>query len=342
MFKLFFRLLVLAALAGAGFAAWLYWYAQQPLPLVADSVEFRIEPGSGLRGAIRQMRTAGVEVKEWPFVVLARAAREDGSIKAGTYDLRRGTTPNGLLDKLVRGDFAQSNLRVVEGWTFKQFRAVLDGHPHIKHTTAGMSEEEVMRRIGAPGLQAEGRFFPDTYRFPKGESDIEILRQAYSAMTRKLEEAWAGRAPDLPLATPYDALILASIVEKETGVRGDRDLIAAVFINRLRYPMRLQTDPTVIYGMGAAFNGNLRKVDLQTDTPYNTYTRDGLPPTPIALPGIESLQAVTHPGATQALYFVARGDGSSHFSESLNEHNQAVDRYQRGGRSAPQPRSAKR
>lgn len=339
MFKLLRRLIVLALFAAMAVAGWVYWYAQQPLPLAADKVEFRIEPGSGLRGAIRQMRAAGVDVQELPFIAIARAAGKDGSIKAGSYDLQRGATPNSLLDKLVRGEFAQTQLLVLEGWTFKQFRAALDAHPHIKHLSAGMGEAEVMRRIGAPGLHPEGRFFPDTYRFPKGESDIEIMRQAYTQMTRRLEEAWNARATDLPLASPYDALILASIVEKETGSRADRDLIAAVFINRLRYPMRLQTDPTVIYGMGAAFDGNLRKTDLSADTPYNTYTRDGLPPTPISLPGAESLQAVMHPAASQALYFVARGDGSSHFSESLNQHNQAVNQYQRGGR-APAPATA--
>lgn len=334
MFRLLKTLLLLAILAGIALAAGLYWFSRQPLSLNAELVEFRIQPGSGFRGAIGQMRAGGIQLPGLPFIALARIQGKDDMVKAGSYELQRGATPNDLLNKITRGEFATSQILLVEGWTFKQMRQALDAHPHLEHVTQGLGEGEVMRRLGVPGVAAEGRFFPDTYRFFKNDSDLEVMKQAYVAMNAQLQQAWEARAPDLPFKTPDDALILASIVEKETGSRADRDLIAAVFINRLRISMRLQTDPTVIYGLGDAFDGNLRKVDLLNDTPYNTYTRDGLPPTPIAMPGLESIRAVMHPAASNALYFVARGDGSSHFSGSLNEHNRAVDRYQRNGRAA--------
>ncbi|HKY02316.1 MAG TPA: endolytic transglycosylase MltG [Burkholderiales bacterium] len=341
MFKFLISVFVLAVLAALALGGGLYWYGHQPLPMAADKTAFRIEPGSGLRTAVRHIQAAGVGVREWPFIALVRLQDQAGAIKAGSYEIERGASAEDLLRKITRGEFAQGQLVLVEGWTFKQMRQLLDAHPDLEHTTRELSDEEIMTRLGAPGLAPEGRFFPDTYRFSKGDSDLGIFRLAFEEMKRHLAQAWDVRAPGLPFATPDEALILASIVEKETGARADRDLIAAVFINRLRKGMRLQTDPTVIYGIGARFDGNLRKVDLMTDTPYNTYMRDGLPPTPIAMPGLESLRAVMHPAATEALFFVARGDGSSHFSESLTEHNRAVDRYQRGGRSTAPPNRGK-
>lgn len=317
--------LVLCVAIGA-----LGWFAYAPLSLTQPVVAFDITPGSGLRAAVRQMRAAGVEVGEAPFVLLGRALGRSTSIKAGAYEVARGATPMELLDKITRGDFALSSVVLVEGWTFRQARRTLDAHPALRHDTVGLSDAEIMARLDRPGQPPEGRFFPDTYHFARGTSDLEVLRQACLAMERRLTRAWAGRAPGLPLTTPEQALILASIVEKETGAAEDRGTIAAVFLNRMRRGMLLQTDPTVIYGMGERFDGNLRRRDLQADTPYNTYTRVGLPPTPIALPGLAAIEAVLHPDDTDALYFVARGDGSSVFSRSLGEHNRAVDKYQRG------------
>ena len=223
-------------------------------------------------------------------------------------------------------------VRFIDGWTFKQMRAALDAHEAIKHDTQGMSNEALARKLGIPDALPEGWFFPETYHFSRGATDLSILRRAHKLMQTHLNAQWAKRAGDLPLATPYEALILASIVEKETGKAADRAVVASVFVNRLRINMRLQTDPTVIYGMGEAFDGNLRRRDLQADTPWNTYTRGGLPPTPIAMPGLASLQAALNPAASKMLYFVARGDGSSQFSRTLDEHNNAVNRYQRSGK----------
>ena len=230
---------------------------------------------------------------------------------------------------MTEGRVSQAQISIIEGTTFRQLRNLLDADPDLRHDSTAMSETDILQRVGAPEAHAEGLFFPDTYYFASGASDLAILKRAYQTMQQRLQESWQQRSPGLPLQTPYQALILASIVEKETGQASDRDMIAGVFINRLRRGMRLQTDPSVIYGMGDKFDGNLRKRDLLTDTPYNTYTRAGLPPTPIALPGLAALQATLHPAKTDALYFVARGDGSSVFSKSLAQHNRAVAKYQK-------------
>ncbi|MCZ7564289.1 MAG: endolytic transglycosylase MltG [Burkholderiales bacterium] len=325
-------LLLAGVLATVACAGWLAWFAAQPLALRASPLEVTVAPGSSARSAARQIAAAGVPMQPWQFELLARALGQDGGFKAGTYLLESGITPRGLLDKLVRGEVALTEIVFVEGWTFRQMRAALAAHAHLKHETTEASATEVMARLGADGIAPEGRFFPDTYRFARGTSDLEVLRMAYRAMQGRLEAAWAARAEGLPLASPDEALILASIVEKETGRAEDRALIAAVFVNRLRAGIRLQSDPTVIYGIGERFDGNLRRRDLERDAPYNTYTRAGLPPTPIAMPGLASLQAVLNPAASDALYFVARGDGSSEFSRTLQEHNRAVTKYQRGGR----------
>ena len=325
-----FILLVLLAAGAAGAYAW--WFFRTPIPLADDKVAFSIAPGSGLRAATRQMRAAGVNVAPTAFEALARWQGREQDIKAGSYEIVRGTRPLDLLDKITRGEFALAEVRFGEGWTFRQLREALDAHPELRHETKGLSGAELMERIGMPGAAPEGWFFPDTYRFAKQSSDLDVLKAAHGAMRKHLAAAWARRAPDSPLRNEHEALVLASIVEKETGRADDRGRIAGVFNNRLRIGMRLQTDPTVIYGIGERFDGNLRKRDLETDTPYNTYTRDGLPPTPIALPSLAALEAATRPDGTDALYFVARGDGSSEFSRSLADHNRAVRKYQLGGR----------
>jgi UPF0755 protein len=327
--KVLFLLTILAALGGAW---WLWRFAHEPLRLGAPSVEFAIAPGSSLRTASRAMARAGIDMHPLAFEAVARVAGNPADIKAGSYEVAAGATPLDLLAKLTRGEFALVEIKFIEGWTFRQLREALDAHPHVRHDTAGLADAAVLQRLGASQSHPEGLFFPDTYRFAKGTSDLDLLRAAHRAMAKRLDSAWAERRADLPLASPYEALILASIVEKETGRGDDRAMIAAVFVNRLRAGMRLQADPTVIYGLGEKFDGNLRKRDLVADTPYNTYTRDGLPPTPIALPGLAAIAAATQPAPADALYFVARGDGTSAFSRTLEEHNRAVNKYQRGGR----------
>ncbi len=332
MLKFIKALILLVILAALGAAGWIHQFAHAPLRLKADPTEFTIPPGSSLRAATRHIVSAGVDMPNWAFEVIARVVAKPTDIKAGSYELRAGATPLDLLGKLTRGDFAVADVKLIDGWTFRQVRAALDAHARIRHDTAGLSDAEVLKRLELPITHPEGWFFPDTYVFARGTSDLEILRQAYRAMEKRLGAAWAGRPSDVPLGSAYEALILASIVEKETGRPEDRPLVAAVLTNRLRVGMRLQADPTVIYGLGAEFDGNLRKRDLTADTPYNTYTREGLPPTPIAMPGLASIEATLRPAFSSALYFVARGDGSSEFSRTLEDHNRAVTRYQRGGR----------
>jgi UPF0755 protein len=318
-------LALLAAAAGAGVA----WWLKQPLPLAGPSIRFTVEAGMSAREIAHGWVDAGVQTPELLLYEWFRWSGEARRIRAGTYEIGRGITPPGLLRKMVAGLTVQTTVRFVEGWTFRQLRAELASAEGLKPTTRQMSDAELMRALGAPGVAPEGRFFPDTYSFSPGTTDLAVLRQAFTAMQRQLDEAWSARAPDTPLKSADEALTLASIVEKETGTEADRALVAGVFSNRLRVGLALQTDPTVIYGLGAAFDGNLRKRDLLADGPYNTYTRPGLPPTPIALPGKASLLAAVRPAATKALYFVARGDGSSEFSENLADHNRAVNKYQR-------------
>lgn len=283
-----------------------------------------------MRSAANDIAASGMTLSPYLLIALGKILRVESSIKAGSYQIERGITPLELLHKLTRGDVTQAEIVFIEGWSFRQMREKIEAHPDIRHDTAGLTDAEIMRQIGAQDKFPEGLFFPDTYLFAKGDSDIRILARAYRAMQRHLSREWEGRAEGLPYTTAQQALIMASIVEKETGRDNDRPLVAAVFTNRLQHGMLLQTDPTVIYGIGRSFDGNLRKRDLLADTPYNTYLHAGLPPTPIAMPGLASLHAAMHPAQSPVLYFVARGDGSSKFSRTLDEHNQAVNHYQKG------------
>ena len=308
-------------------------YANTAQPTGPLPIQFSLQQGGSLRSAAREMERAGVLQHPRAFVAMARLLGEATNIKSGTYQVVEATTPYELLQMITAGDVTQHSVKFVEGWTFRQMRKALDDHPKIRHDTRGLEDAEILRRLGAEQASAEGLFFPDTYHFAEGSSDLLVLRRAYKLMRAHLDQQWAARAPGLPLATPYQALILASIVEKETGRPTDRPLVAAVFVNRLRKGMLLQADPTVIYGMGLPYEGsNIRRRDLTTDTPYNTYTRTGLPPTPIAMPGLAALAATLNPPASDVLYFVSKGDGTSHFSRTLGEHERAVTKYQRSGR----------
>ena len=317
-------MLLLGGLAGA------YHWLNQPLVLVAQTVDLSIEPGDSAREVASDVVAAGVAVHPALLYAWFRVSGDSRQIKAGSYELEQGVTPRTLLGKLVRGEEALRSVTLVEGWTFRQVREALQKADQLKSQTRALSNDTIMQQLGMAGTAAEGRFFPDTYTYAKGSSDLAVLQRAARAMDKKLAAAWEKRSTQSPLQSPEQALVLASIVEKETGRASDRPMIASVFSNRLAIGMRLQTDPTVIYGLGESFDGNLRKADLLADTPWNTYTRAGLPPTPIAMPGKASLLAAVQPATSKALYFVARGDGSSVFSATLDEHNRAVNKYQRG------------
>ncbi len=325
--RFFFTLVMAFALAATGAA---YVWLNQPFDLPTATVDLSIEPGLGARDVAQAVVQSGVPTNPLLLHAWFRLSGQSRLIRAGSYELDRATTPISLLQKLVRGEEALRSVTLVEGWTFRQVRDALQKAEQLKPDSLALSPGDIMNQLGQPGVSAEGHFFPDTYTYSKGSSDLAVLKRAMRAMDKRLAAAWAQRAPQSPLVTPEQALILASIVEKETGTANDRPAIAAVFSNRLAIGMRLQTDPTVIYGLGEAFDGNLRKKDLLTDTPWNTYTRVGLPPTPIALPGKASLLAAVQPSPSKALYFVARGDGSSQFSTTLDAHNRAVNKYQRG------------
>jgi UPF0755 protein len=325
-FKIILLLVILAFVAAIMGSS---WFTVRHLPMLNDPTAFSVPQGASLRTAAQVIEAAGVDLPAWQLELLGRVLGRSSKIKAGSYEIEPGLTALALLDKLTRGDVTMSEIVLVEGKTFRQLRAALNDHPDLAHDSIKMTDAQILARLGAKEAHPEGLFFPDTYLFSKGSSDLDVLRRAYRAMQPKLANAWAKRDNTLPLKTPYELLILASIVEKETGIPADRPQIAAVFVNRLHRGMLLQTDPTVIYGLGEKFDGNLRKIDLLTDTPWNTYTRPGLPPTPIAMPGVASLQAAAKPPPSDMLYFVARGDGSSEFSATLDEHNKAVAKYQK-------------
>ncbi|WP_323003895.1 endolytic transglycosylase MltG [Denitromonas sp.] len=326
--RLILLALVLPVLVIAAAAASLIWYVDRPLTVAGERVEVQIARGASMRQAANAVADGGVAVSASTLYWFARIGGHANRIKAGTYAFESGVSPRQIVEKLVRGDVVLKSLALIEGWTFRQVRAAIDAHPDLQHDSKDMDDAELLRQIGASETHPEGLFFPDTYHFERGMSDLDVYRQAYAQMQSRLTDQWEKRAADLPLKSPYEALILASIVEKETGQGADRPLIASVFINRLRVGMLLQTDPTVIYGVGPTFDGNLRRRDLERDTPYNTYTRPGLPPTPIAMPGHAAIEAALNPAASDFYYFVARGDGSSEFSKNLSEHNRAVRLYQ--------------
>lgn len=336
MIKLIKFALLLSILAALSFGAWLYIYAKTPLNLTPEAQEISIKPKSTLKSIADQLVAQHVISQAWPFVILGKVLRKEPYLQAGDYTLNKNINPYQLLRSLHRGKTMQGSITFIEGKTFKQMREKLVKNDAIKTTIQDLSDMEVMRIVGKGEKHAEGMFFPDTFYFDRNTADIVLLKRAYESMQSKLASTWANRASNLPYKNSYEALIMASIVEKETGKASERPMIAGVFLNRLRIGMRLQTDPTVIYGMGDKYNGNIRRKDLETDTPYNTYTRDGLPPTPIAMPGLASIEAALHPEKTKALYFVGKGDGSHEFSNSLVEHNRAVVKYQLIGQAKKQ------
>ena len=299
------------------------------------SYQVKIKPQSGLAAIAEQLSEQGLSVTPLFFKFGAGSLFVSGKLKPGTYLLPLRGSLSKVLMQMARGDRVRESIAIIPGMTVWQLRALIDAHPALIHQTKGMSSKELLQNLNLSYPGDEGLFFPDTYVFDPDEPDINIYRRSSQAMQKQLAITWESKGIQSPLKTPYELLILASIVEKETGRSSDRDLVAAVFTNRLNKGMLLQTDPTVIYGIGSAFNGNLRKADLRQDSPYNTYMRKGLPPTPIAMPSKESLQAAAHPAESGALYFVAKGDGTSHFSKSLNEHEAAVDRYQRRPSQTP-------
>ena len=321
-----FGAVLLLLLLGGGAGAWWLWV---PSTLAQQVAEVSIEPGTSPKEVAAAVARSGVAVNPTLLYWWFRLSGQSRQIRAGSYEWSGQTSPWQILQKLVRGDASSGSVTLVEGWNIRQVREALRKADRLKPDTAQLSDAQLMQNLGRPGDHPEGRFFPDTYTFSKGSSDTAVLRRAMRAMDKHLATAWTERNPKVPLQTPEQALILASIIEKETGKISDQPEISAVFHNRLILGMRLQTDPTVIYGMGTRFDGNIRKSDLTTDTPYNTYTREGLPPSPISMPGKAALHAALHPLASKALYFVARGDGSSEFSATLEAHNRAVDKYQR-------------
>lgn len=325
------RKILFAASIAAAFIALVafvfFCWTQLPVFEKGKPVLFEIAPRSTAKLVVAQLEKQNVPVNGTLFGILVRLSGNSANLLAGTYELKAGESPARLLHKITKGIFAMESLTIIEGWKFRQMRQAIAKHPGLAHETADMSEKELLKQLGIHHHSGEGLFFPDTYLFKKGTPDMQIYRLAHDAMMARLNFYWENRNLALPYKKPYDALIMASIVEKETGHPGDRTRISGVFVNRLKIGMKLQTDPTVIYGMGDRYKGKIRRIDLRTDTPYNTYTRYGLPPTPIALPGKDALDAAFHPAETEALYFVSRGDGTSHFSHNLDEHNKAVEKY---------------
>ena len=317
-------------LAAAALGGWQYWrWLTQPLPIGVQAVDVEIMPGESLRQVAQAFADKGILAHAWDLVVYARLHEASHGLRAGEYSVEPGTTVKGLLDLLRSGKVVMHSLTLVEGWNLKQVMAVVEQEPNLRHTLPKDAAPAVLAHaLGIDVVNPEGMLMPDTYQFPKGTSDVAFLRRAHEAEEQDLQKQWADRAPDLPYSKPYDALIMASIVEKETAQPLERGKIAGVFVRRLQKGMKLQTDPSVIYGLGDAYDGNIRLKDLRTDTPYNTYTRYGLTPTPICMPGRAALEAALHPEAGTALYFVARGDGTHQFSATLKQQNEAVAKYQ--------------
>jgi UPF0755 protein len=323
--RIFWTVLSLSLLLSAASGLWVL----TPMSLRTSTIDLSIEPQTPVRGIAQAVTDAGVDAPPLVLYAFFRASGQSRKLRAGSYELSEGNTPLDLMRKLTRGEESLKAISLIDGWTFRQFRAALAKAEGLKHDANDLSDDEIMARLGMPGVAPEGRFFPDTYTYGKGTSELHVMQRAANAMTKQLAAAWGQRQSDIQIKTIDEALILASIVEKETGRESDRTTISRVFHNRLGLGMPLQTDPTVIYGMFESFDGNLRRADLRTDHPWNTYTRKGLPPTPIAMPGRNALKAAVQPAPSNALYFVAKGDGTSYFSATLDEHNAAVNRYQR-------------
>ncbi|MFT6372230.1 MAG: UPF0755 protein [Gammaproteobacteria bacterium] len=323
---------ILVFLAVSVLTIQLFRFQYKDIQLPGDVYVFLIEPGASIKSISVKLSLEKIIEDPWLFILLAKLKGVETKVRAGEYQLRQGQSTSGLLELFTTGNSIQYSFTVIEGWSFRQMMAQLENNRVIKNTLKNFSDEEIMIALGLDGQHPEGLFYPDTYLFPKGTSDLQFLKRSYQLMQKHLQKAWENRAKNLPLNSAYEALILASIIEKETGAGHERSLISAVFIQRLNLNMRLQTDPTVIYGMGESFDGNIRRKDLRTDTPYNTYLRKGLPPTPIALPGLDSIEAALNPADTKALYFVSKGDGTHYFSKTLKEHNNAVIKYQLKGR----------
>lgn len=330
MLKGLMKWLVSLLLVALGFLGGAYWWLHQPMDTRQATLDLSIEPGTSPKSIAHAVADAGAQTSPTLLYAWFRLSGQSRQMRAGSYEIAPGTSPQRLLSMLVRGEESLRTVTIVEGWNWRQVRQALAKAESLKADSQALSDEAVMAKLGRLGVAPEGRFYPDTYSYAKGASDLAVLQRAMKAMDKHLQQAWEARQPGAALQSPEQALILASIVEKETGKAQDRAQISGVFNNRLRIGMRLQTDPTVIYGLGEAFDGNLRRVHLTTDTPWNTYTRAGLPPTPIAMPGKAALLAAVQPAKTAAIYFVAKGDGTSHFSATLDEHNRAVNRYQRG------------
>jgi UPF0755 protein len=332
MVKLIRRLLTWSLVAGLLLTAVLVFqllrFQHGAIPLASGPAVYLIRSGSNIKSISQDLAREKIIDDPWLFILLAKLRGMETRVRAGEYHLQPGLTADELLEKFTQGNAIQYKLTIIEGWSFRQMLAAIAEDPIIESTLQGNTDAEIMVLLGQPGQHPEGLFFPDTYRFPKGTSDLDFLKRAYQVMQKHLEREWTQRVPGLPLKSSYEALILASIIEKETGAGFERPLIAGVFIERLKRKMRLQTDPTIIYGIGPDFDGNIRYRDLRKDTPYNTYLHAGLTPTPIALPGIDSIRAALHPATTDALYFVSKGDGTHQFSATLEEHNAGVSRYQ--------------
>ena len=339
LLRLFGVLILVGVLAAGALAWWSHRWLQTPIATLTEPRVFEVPKGASLRTVASALNDADLLDQPLVFRAWARITKRDHSLKAGEYQLTPGLTPSGLLALLNSGEVLLHSITFIEGSTFADMRKLLAQSPNVRDEYASRSPEEIMQALGQPDLHPEGQFFPDTYRFARNTTDIELLGLAFRRMQQEVKAAWESRAKDLPLASPYEVLILASIIEKETALDSERPQIAGVFVERLRRGMRLQTDPTVIYGMMSTYDGNIRRADLLRDTPYNTYTRSGLPPTPIAMPGLDSIRAAVNPQSSGALFFVAtgNGDGSHYFSRTLAEHNAAVKRYLQKLRSNSRP-----
>lgn len=320
--------LLVVILASSVLAYQLISFQLEPIHLSSESQTFSIKSGSNIKSIAHQLSLEKIIDDPWLFILMAKIKRVETSVRAGEYQLIANQTTAELLDTFTRGLSIQYTFTIIEGWTFRQMLNAIADSPNIQHTLQGKPDNEIMSILGYPEQHPEGLFFPDTYSFPKGTPDVSFLRRAYHLMQQHLQREWEKRAKNLPIKSSYEALILASIIEKETGAAFERPLISGVFTRRLLKGMRLQTDPTVIYGMGEDFDGDIRFRDLKKDTAYNTYTRKGLTPTPIALPGLGAIKAALHPADTNALYFVSKGDGTHQFSETLEQHNKAVRQFQ--------------